>query len=136
MRNEDIPGQGSCGKLQRGVENPLERTRLDYHNMQISDHQYVNKVFENLRHILRLNSKTLDAKTKRTDLVIIDVDNDEIISSSRASTPRELGCMQLRGAQDVVRYNIETNRGTIIRDPKCIYDDMHFLSLDEIYSVS
>ena len=35
-RNEDITGQGSCGKLQRGVENQLDRTRIDYHNMQKS----------------------------------------------------------------------------------------------------
>ena len=77
-RNEDIPGQGicgklqrgdvcdssgSCGKLQRGVENQLEKTRLDYHNMQISDYLYVEKVFENLRQKLLLISHTLDAKT-------------------------------------------------------------------------
>ena len=64
---------------------------------------------------------------------------DEVISSSRASIPRELGCTQeyqRRGAQDVVRYNSQTDRGTIIRDPDCIHDDTHFPSLDEIYSVS
>ena len=70
-RNEDNPQQrgdvcessGGCGKLQRGVDNPLERTRLDYHNMQISDSRYVEKVFENLRQKFRLCSCTLDAKT-------------------------------------------------------------------------
>ena len=77
-RNEDIPGQASCGKLQRGVacdssgscwkllrgfENQFERTRLDYHNIQISDYLYVGKVFENLRKKLRLSSCTLDVKT-------------------------------------------------------------------------
>ena len=77
-RNEDNPRRGSCGKLQRGsvcdssgsfgklqrgVENQLERTRLDYHNMQISDYRYVEKVFEKLRQRLRLISCTLDAKT-------------------------------------------------------------------------
>ena len=45
---------------------------------------------------------------------------------------RELGCIQeyqLRGAQDVVRKNAETDRGTIIRDSDCMYDDVYFLSL-------
>ena len=51
---------------------------------------------------------------QRVDLGTIFVDNDEIISSSRASIPRELGCLQiyqLQGALDVVRYNVETHRG-------------------------
>ena len=53
---------GSCGKLQRGVENQLEKTRLDYHTLQISDYRYVDKV-ENLRQKLRLCSNTFDAKS-------------------------------------------------------------------------
>ena len=72
------------------------------------------------------------------DLRIIDVDNDESFSSSRASIPRELGCIQecqIRGVQDVVRYNVEIDRGIIIRDPESIYDDIYLLSLDEIFSV-
>ena len=62
----------------------------------------------------------------------IYVDNDEVISPSRASIPRELGCIQeyqLRRAQDVVRNDAKTDRGTITRDSECIYDDIHFLSL-------
>ena len=103
--------------------------------MQISDYRYVEKVFENLRQKLRLSSYTFDAKTN----VLIwgfFVDNDEVISSSRASIPRELGCIQeyqLRGAQDVVRYHAKIDRGAIIER---ICDDLYFLSLDEIYSVS
>ena len=60
------------------------------------------------------------------DLGIVHVDNDEIISSSRASIPRELGRIQehqLRGAQDAVRCNVEADRGAIIRYLECIYDD-------------
>ena len=32
----------------QGIENQLARTKLDYHHMQISDNQYLEKVFENL----------------------------------------------------------------------------------------
>ena len=31
QRNEDFPGQGSCEKLQRGVENQAEKTKLHFH---------------------------------------------------------------------------------------------------------
>ena len=39
----------------RGVENQLAKTRLDYHNMQTSDNQYLEKVFKNLRQKLNLS---------------------------------------------------------------------------------
>ena len=54
---------GGCWKQQRGVQKQHERTKLDYHNTQISDYRYVEKVFENLRQKLRLSSYTHDAKT-------------------------------------------------------------------------
>ena len=40
---------GSTGKLVRGIENQLTRTRLDYHKMQISDILYLEEVFKNVR---------------------------------------------------------------------------------------
>ena len=56
---------GSRWKEQQGIENLRsdERARLHFHNMQISDKLYVEKVFDNLRQKLRLSSYTLDAKT-------------------------------------------------------------------------
>ena len=62
-KNEDNPRQGGWWQQQRGVENQLERTRLDYHMTQISDYRQVERVFENLRQKLRFSSYTLDAKT-------------------------------------------------------------------------
>ena len=35
------PSQGSCGKLQRRIEIQLEITGLDYHNLQVTDYEYV-----------------------------------------------------------------------------------------------
>ena len=46
-----------------GVENQLARTRLDFHNMQISDYRYVDNVYENLRQKLSLISYELNEKT-------------------------------------------------------------------------
>ena len=62
-RNEDSLRQRGCWKQQRGVENQLERTRLHFHNMQISDYGYVDKIFENLRQKLRLDSYEPNEKT-------------------------------------------------------------------------
>ena len=53
----------------RGIENQLARTRLDYHNMQISDNQYLKKVFENLRQKLNL-SDDADVLNEKTNVLI------------------------------------------------------------------
>ena len=138
-RKKDIPGEGTCGKLQRGFENQLDRTRIDNHNVQISDYRYVDSLWERETEIESSSGQSNVGIKKSTYWSGSDVDNDEVSSSCRASIPRELGCIQeyqLRGAQDVVRKNVETDRGTIIRDPECIDDDFHVLALDENYFVS
>ena len=84
---------GLCGELQRGVEKQLERTKLGCLNMQLSEYRYVDKIFENLRQKLRLSSETPDAKTNVLIRALF-VENDEIISSSWASVPGVLGCIQ------------------------------------------
>ena len=38
-----------CGKLQQKIEIQLQTTRLDHHNLQVTGHGYVEKVFTNLR---------------------------------------------------------------------------------------
>ena len=116
--------QEAAGKWERGVENQLDRTRSDYHNVQISDNRYSEKVFENVATEIASQFSHTRCEDQRFDLGIISIDNDEVISSSRVPIPRELGCIQeyqLRGAHDVARHNAETDRGTITRDPKCIY---------------
>ena len=41
--------RSSTRKLVRWTENQLARKKLDYHSMRISDNQYLEKVFKNLR---------------------------------------------------------------------------------------
>ena len=55
--------QGVSGKPVQGVENQLARTRLDFHNLQISDCRYVDNVFENLPQKLSPSSYVLDEET-------------------------------------------------------------------------
>ena len=65
MRSGVCERSGSTGQPVRGVENQLARTRLDYHNVQISDNQYLEKVLKNLRQKLNLSrgAQVLNEKT-------------------------------------------------------------------------
>ena len=51
-RQRDDNPFSSTGKPVRGIENQFARKWWDYHSMQISDNQYFEKVFKNLRHKL------------------------------------------------------------------------------------
>ena len=61
----ECESSGSTGKSVRGIDNKLERTRLEHHNMQISEYRYVERVFKNLRPLLNRsqNVQMLDLKT-------------------------------------------------------------------------
>ena len=49
-----LPAPASTRKLERGDDIQIERTRLELHNMQISDHRYLEKVFKKLRKKLKI----------------------------------------------------------------------------------
>ena len=55
----------SARKLVRGDDNQIEKTRLKFHIVQISDHRYLEKVFKNQRQkfILAEVAPVLDLKT-------------------------------------------------------------------------
>ena len=55
MQSGACERSGSIGTPVRGVENQFARTRLDFHNMQVSDNQHVEKVLDNLRQRLNLS---------------------------------------------------------------------------------
>ena len=63
-RQDDTLSSGTR-KLVRGDDSQLVRTRLDFHNVQISDHRYLAEVFKNLRQKLNLAEAgpVLDLKT-------------------------------------------------------------------------
>ena len=75
--------QGAQVKPVRGGENQLARTRLDHHKMDISDNQYFEKVFKNVRQRLnRLENDQNDGSNIQCiDLEIICVSNENISSS-------------------------------------------------------
>ena len=71
------------GRLVRGIQIQLARTKLAYHNLQISDSLYLEKVFTNVRQ--KLPSRRPDSarsKSQCIDMVIIYVNNDESSDTS------------------------------------------------------
>ena len=67
------------------------------------------------------------------------VNNDKIGSSFWPRISTKFDRVQehkLRGAQDVVRYHLKTDRGQFNRNSECIQYDIRILSLDEVNSLS
>ena len=68
-RKHDIPGEGTCGKLQRGFENQLDRTRIDNHNVHISDYRYADSPRERETEIESSSGQSnVGSKSQRIDL--------------------------------------------------------------------
>ena len=65
MLSGESASSASTRELERGDDIQIGRTRLVFHNMQISDHRYLEKVFKNLRQKLNLaeEAPVLDLKT-------------------------------------------------------------------------
>ena len=49
MRRDEISSSASARKLERDEDIQIGRSKMEFHNMQVSDHQYLEKVFKNLR---------------------------------------------------------------------------------------
>ena len=54
VRSGECASSGSTRKLVRGDDNQIERTRVGFRDMQISNRQYLERVFQNLRQRLNL----------------------------------------------------------------------------------
>ena len=64
MRSGESASSGSTRKLVRGDDSQIERTRLEFHNMELSDHRHSEKDFKNLRQKLNVaeEAPVLDLK--------------------------------------------------------------------------
>ena len=49
VQSNMVESSRGCGKLQQKIEIQLQTTRLDHHNLQVTDYGYGEKVFMNLR---------------------------------------------------------------------------------------
>ena len=59
-------------KQMRGADTQLNRSRMEFHNMQISSHQYLGKVFQNLRNRFEIteNSPTFGIDALKTKVLM------------------------------------------------------------------
>ena len=153
---EDKPSQGSGGKLQRSklcqrsrscgkllgnIETQIETTGLDYHDLNITEYKHVEKVFTNLRHKLNRseNDEMFDLKT---NVLIWRPFMSTTMKISNSPWPRtsttfdRVQEQEPRRDQDVVRYDLEADRGNFIWNSDFIYFEKRFLSLDENDTVS
>ena len=130
-----VCGRSSTGRLVRGIENQLARTKWDYHNMQISNNQHIERVFRNVRQ--KLN------RSKNEQIFVI---KSMYWSGDRLCQERwkqqcildnimmsDLQEHQLRTAQDGVRHHAEVDLGSGLRDSECPFDRMDIYSVHETY---
>ena len=84
VRSGESANSGSTRKPLRGIDCKHERTRLECHNMQISDYRHVEKVFRNFRQKFTVSEDAQEPvlKTNVLKLGIIYVNNDESLCSS------------------------------------------------------
>ena len=61
VQSGESSSSASTRKLVRGDDSQIERTKLEFHNLQICDHRYLEKVFKNLRQ--KLNSRRRGTST-------------------------------------------------------------------------
>ena len=61
MQSDVCERSGALGNRCKVLK--IERTMLRFHNMQISDYRYVDKIFENFRQKWCLKSNVFDEKT-------------------------------------------------------------------------
>ena len=57
VRRDEPSSSARARKLERGDDIQIGRTRLKFHNIQISDCRYLEKVFKNLRQKLNLTEE-------------------------------------------------------------------------------
>ena len=79
-----LKGSRGCGKLEQKIEIQLQTTRVDHHNLQVTDYGYVEKIFTNLRRKFYRteNDEMFDLKTNvLIYLGTIYVDDNEIRNS-------------------------------------------------------
>ena len=130
----------ACG----GGDIQFGRSKLHFHNMQISDHRYREKVFKNLLKKLNLagDAPVIGIEALKTNVLIwetIFVGYDEGRHSSWTKLRWKSGSAQeheLRGISEFIRYHSEVDIGLSVRDSECDNDWLDTSFMDEIWILS
>ena len=147
-RRDEPSSSASARKLERGEDIQIGRSKMEFHNMQISDHQHFKKVFKKvfkkLQKRLTFAEETpiigIEAlRTKRIDLGIIYVNNDECRRSSWTTfhwTFRRIQEHKLPGTSKFMEYFSDVNIGRSSWDSGCDTDWLDSSLMSEIYTFS
>ena len=134
MQSREPASSASTRKLVRGDDTQIERTRLEIHSMQISDHRYLEKVFKNLRQKLNLAEEA-------PVFGIEALNTNVLIWGSFMSTTTKAAVHHGQNYTDILelyrntklrraeftRYHAEIDIGPSSRNFECIYDSLESL---------
>ena len=139
VRSGESAGSANTRKLERGDDIQIARRRLEIHNMQVSDHRYLEKVFKNLRQKLNLaeEARVLELKTSVLIWRLFVSTTMKAAVHLGPNYTEILGSIQenkLRGTPEFVRYHAEMDIGTLSRNSGCITDWLDSSLMDEIYA--
>ena len=72
VRSGESANSARTRKLERGDDIQIGRTRLEFHNMQVSDYRYLEKVFNNLRQKVELaeEAPVIGVEALKTNVLI------------------------------------------------------------------
>ena len=72
MRSGESANSASVRKLEGGGDIQIGRSKMEFHSMQISDHQYLERVFKNLRKKLNLaeDAPVIGIEALKTNVLI------------------------------------------------------------------
>ena len=102
VRSGESASSGSTRKLVRGDDSQIERTLLEFHKMQISDHRYLEKVFKNLRQKLNLadEAPVLDLET---NVLIWGLFRSTTMKAAVHLGPNYNGILELKNLFDITQ---------------------------------
>ena len=129
-RSGESASSASTRKLERGDDIQIGKPKMEFHNMQISDHRYLEKVFKNLRKKLNLaeEAPVIGIEALKTNLLLKRLFLSTTIKSTFHLKPnctflkKKKQKHKLRGTPEVIRYRAEINNGPSSRNSECTSD--------------
>ena len=143
-RRSDTSDSTSVSQQLRGEETHMNRPKIDFCSMQISNYEYLGQVFQNLQSKLGTTGDLpqfgdWSSQDECIDVGIVHAINDKSSHPSWAHLHKACGDVQERqiwGNSEFIRYHSEVDMGSSWRDSKCEASRKHRSIMDEIYIVS
>ena len=118
-RSGESASSASSRQLERGEDIPIGRSKMEFHNMQISDHRYLEKVFKNVRKKLNLAevAPALGVEALKTNVLIWG-----LLMSTTTKAAVHLGPNYVENLEVFRNTNFEELQNLIDITQKLIFD--------------